>query len=247
MKTFREIFNYKPIIGMIHLAGKDKVKQALKEISLYEEENIGAVIIEDYHAPKKYVYDTLDALSKISQQPNLVIGINVLSNPWQSFAYAGKFKADFVQFDYIAGRYEEDIKLDLETYSKTRKNFPNIAMLGGVWPKYYQPVSGSNLEDDLKEAMGLTEAIVVTGDKTGKETPLKKIKLFRNIIGVHPLIVGAGLNHENVYEQLSIADGGIVGSCFKENNSTSHCLDKYKIRDFMDIIKDIRNLSKTII
>ena len=50
---FSNVFQLeKPIIGMIHLAGRDsseKVERALDEIVIYEEEGLDGVIIEDYH------------------------------------------------------------------------------------------------------------------------------------------------------------------------------------------------------
>jgi predicted TIM-barrel enzyme len=128
----------------------------------------------------------------------------------------------------------------MDSYNKFRQEFQNIAVLGGVWPKYYTPVFNSNLENDLKQGVKRANAIVVTGSGTGKETPLEKIEEFRKIIGNYPLIVGAGLNINNAYEQLSIADGAIVGSCLKYKEITEKRMDKIKVRDLMDVVREVR-------
>jgi len=60
---FRELFfTEKPIIGMIHLAGErgnGKIKRALKELCVYEEEGVGGAIIEDYHGSFEDVCEIL--------------------------------------------------------------------------------------------------------------------------------------------------------------------------------------------
>jgi uncharacterized protein len=88
--------------------------------------------------------------------------------------------------------------------------------------------------------MERAEAIVVTGSGTGMETPYDKVAKFKGILGTHPLIIGAGLTTENAYQQLSLANGGIVGSSFKVDNDTKRALDPQKIQDFMDIVKQVR-------
>ena len=92
--------------------------------------------------------------------------------------------------------------------------------------------------------MPRADAIVVTGAGTGKETPLRKIQDFRRIIGDHPLIVGAGLIPDNAYDQLSIADGAIVGSSLKMQNDTRMPVDRSRIRDLMAVVTDVRSKYK---
>ena len=62
------------------------------------------------------------------------------------------------------------------------------------------------------------DAIAVSQDETGQETSMEKIMEFRNTIGDFPLIVGAGMTAENCAKQLTIADGAIVGSYFKDTH-----------------------------
>jgi len=233
---YDKVFNLIPILGMIHLAGDDPVKRALEEIAVYEEEGVDGVIIENYHGTVKAVTQTLKKTS--TMKPNIVIGVNVLPNEFeQAFTLAHKYGAKFIQLDYVAGRYTRG-ELDSQAYSRFKEKDPNIIVLGGVWPKYYTPLEGSDLEQDLCEAKSRAEAVVVTGAGTGVETPLGKIKRFRELIGGHPLVVGAGLTADNAYERLCISDGAIVGSFFKEDGDTRNPIDRRKIRDFMSIVQD---------
>lgn len=240
---YDKVFNKIPILGMIHLAGDEPVERALAEITIYEEEGLDGVIIENYHGSLEDITQTLKKTSTMN--PGIVIGVNVLPNEFiQAFTLTHRYDADFIQIDYVAGKYSKG-ELDFESYSSCKEKYPDIIVLGGVWPKYYNPVEGSDLETDLRMAKSRAEAVVVTGSGTGLETPLSKIKKFREILGEHPLVVGAGLTVDNAYEQLCISDGAIVGSFFKKGGDTRNPVDRGKIRDFMSIVSDARKHQNT--
>ena len=231
---FRELFLRKAIIGMIHLAGKnreDRVKRALEELRIYEEESVDGAIIEDYHGNEGDVIETLKQSFK--QNLSIVRGVNVLRNPYSSFDMASLYGAKFVQFDSVQTQ-----DLDLDRYDRIRKSYPQILVFGGVGFKYIRP-TGNPLELDLKEGRLRCEAIVTTGEGTGIETPIDKLREFRSHLGDFPLIVGAGVNLEKVYPQLRITDGAIIGSYFKPNGNTQLPIDREKVKRLVDIVRII--------
>ncbi len=235
-------FKNKPILGMIHLSGTDstiKLERALVEIDILANEGVDGIIVENYHGS---VEDVELVLSKIKDYRGY-IGINVLPNDYElALKLADKYNADFIQLDYVAGNYINATPIDIERFLSIRSEYSQVKVLGGVWPKYYRPVGDSILMKDIESAMKLADAIVVTGSGTGKETPFDKIKEFRETLGDFPLIIGAGLDSSNVAEQLSIADGAIVGSCFKPYKRTNEMIDKNLVKEFMDEVKKTRNL-----
>jgi uncharacterized protein len=236
---FHSRFGQIPIFAMIHLAGEDPVKRALEEIDLLKEEGVNGVIVENYHGSAGDVVRALESIH--SRDPSIAVGVNILPNEFdRSLPLAEQYDLDFVQLDHVAGWYRQIGELDSSAYSSVRGECPGPLVLGGVWPKYYFPIEGSSLEDALEKGMQRADAIVVTGKGTGVETPLDKIKKFRQIMGDFPLIVGAGLNPQNGYEQLCIADGGIVGSCLKPDNDTSKLIDRHRVRDFMAAVYQAR-------
>jgi len=241
---YNQFFGKIPILGMIHLAGQNPVKRALEELTLFEEEGVDGAIIENYHGSVEDVIATLQETSK--RKSNVVIGVNVLPNEfYQSLPLAQRYGADFVQLDQVAGAYSSG-QLDFAHYVKVKSQHPEIMVLGGVWPKYYHPIEGSDLETDLRTGMQRAEAIVVTGAGTGKETPFDKIKRFREIIGEHPLVVGAGLTPENAYEQLCISNGAIVGTSLKIDDNTNNPMDRQRVRDFMSVVKEARQYQENL-
>jgi predicted TIM-barrel enzyme len=224
----------KIIIGMIHLAGRpdEKVKRALEELAIYEEEGVNGAIIEDYHGTPLDIYETLKESSKMNFK--IIRGVNLLQNPYRSFEEAHKFDAKFVQFDSV-----QTENLRIQEYDRLRKEYPKIAVLGGVGFKYIKP-TGNPLSLDLNEGKQKCEAIVTTGSGTGIETPLEKLKEYKILLGNFPLIVGAGVNLYNVKEQLKVCDGAIVGSYFKPYGHTQLKVDQQRVHDFMRAVREIR-------
>ncbi len=236
-------FNEKRIFGMIHLSGdcadSSNIHRALDEINIYKDHGLYGCIIENYFSSDSEIEEVLQNL----YIKDFKIGINVLPNDYvRAFELAGKYDVDFIQFDYISGTYkpksmyELHIKLDLEDYLYHRSLIKkrNVKIFGGVWPKYYTPIESSNLVDDIYLAEIICDAIVVTGAGTGKETPIDKIKNFNEIINNKvPLIIGAGLNHNNL-DQLQYANGAIVGSAFKYNINDK--VEPYLVRTFMEAV-----------
>lgn len=237
-KNFKRIFKIsKPIIGMIHLAGENgqnKVKRALEELIIYQEEGIDAAIIEDYYGSPKDVYQTLKEISK--EKLGIIIGINVLRNPYSAFKLASEFGAKFIQFDSVQTQ-----DLDLNLYNGLRKDFSSIAVLGGIAFKYTKQ-TGNPLNVDLEEGKSRCDVIVTTGSGTGIETPIEKLKEFKKLLGNFPLIVGAGVNLNNVYEQLKVTNGAIIGSYFKPDKNTRMPIDRQRVRNLITIVKEVRKV-----
>lgn len=234
----------KPIIGMIHLAGETRSEvmgRACHELDVYEEFGIDGAIFENYHTKDiQIVCDTIHMALKTPRK--IVLGVNVLPNEFdEAFEIAGRFGLKFIQLDYVAGNYAGCARLDDKRYFMARSKHPDVAVLGGVWPKYYKPEHGSNLTEDLNDGMINSDAIVVTGEATGRATPIHKIKEFRRIIGrKYPLVVGAGLNPDNAYLQLMIADGAIVGTSLKFDDHTHERVHTGRVKTLMDVVRQVR-------
>ncbi len=67
-----------------------------------------------------------------------------------------------------------------------------------------------------------------------------KIRQFREAIGDFPLFVCAGMTADNVKEQMRIADGGVVGSYFKDNYQDSGDVCAEHVRELMEQVWELR-------
>ncbi len=234
-RDFKELFNIsKPIMGMLHLAGdssQEKAKRALEEMRIYQDEGVDGFIIENYYGSVKDVMD----VAKYCKWYDIMGGINILGKPFESFVIAYQNRLPFIQLDSV-----QTPDLALSSYNLFRDEHPDLVVLGGISFKYTKP-TGNPLEQDIREGMSRCEAIVTTGPATGIETPITKLKQFREIMGDDfPLISGAGVTAENIGEQVKYADGFIVGSYFKPEGNTQLKVDRTLVRKFMDAVIEIR-------
>jgi len=235
MKTIPEIFGVeKPIIGMLHLSGygREKVlENARREIDIMYRNGVTAVLVENYFGDRVDVENALKLLH--TDYPDKVYGVNMLGNPEMAFDLARKYGAKFVQMDSVCGHLEPNYEKPFLKKLETMYGDGDIFLLGGVRFKYQPVRSGRTLEEDLKLGMERCDAIVVTGEGTGISTDLEKIKAFRSILGVFPLIVGAGMTAETAQEQLAYSDGAIVGSYFKEYGDAAYPVDETRVKEFI--------------
>jgi len=243
MSEFLKIFkNKKPIFGMLHLKGnndEEVFERAKKEIDIYRENGIDAVIVENYYGNYYQMEKVLDYLNT-SKFENLIYGVNCLNVDIMGFELANRYNASFVQFDSVAGHLKERDDYTYEAFINKYRKESKAFVLGGVRFKYQPYLSGRSLEEDLKIGMSRCDAIVVTQDATGQETSMEKIKEFRKIIGDFPLVIGAGVTADNCIEQLSVGDAAIVGSYFKDTYKDSGDVDGTHVKKLLDTLKEIR-------
>ena len=237
-----EIFKVqKPIIGMLHLMGDDKLEiltQAKIEIRQMYEAGVDAVLVENYFGTPA---DMERALAYLQEHyTDHVYGVNVLGSFRMGFRMARQYGAKFIQIDSICGHLDRERDLDYASdLLELRGN--DLFLMGGVRFKYQPVRSKRSLDEDLLIGMERCDGIVVTGEATAVGTDMDKINLFREIMGNYPLIVGAGLTLDTCAEQLSVADAAIVGSWFKKFGITENPVDPRRVELFMEQVQRLRN------
>lgn len=230
MATFRTLFpKPKPIIAMVHVfegERQQQLDQALEDARLLEQGGVDGLLVENYgwgyfdsnQATDEAAELLTDIAAAFAKQAKIPVGVNVLPNDyWKSFPVAVCSGARFVQMDHVTGDFDMCEPVDPKEFSLTRECYPDIVVFGGIHPKYYELIdSATPLEESAKRAIVLADAVVVTGQVTGGEATLEDLRMARNALGTHPLIVGSGLTRQNAKEQLIIADGAIVGTSLKD-------------------------------
>jgi hypothetical protein len=231
----------KPVIGVLHLKGGDNAvvrETAIHEIHTYIDNKVDGVLVENYFGSPDDIAAVLQYLKNEAQ--DIIYGVNVLDDDLLGFEYANKYNAAFIQLDSVSGHLEpNDDILFHDRITEFRKSSDSF-VFGGVRFKYQPYKSGRSLEEDLAIASERCDAVVVTGNGTGVMTPIDKIKSFRHILQGFPLFIGAGLSVENCREQLSLADGAIVGSYFKDTYEDSGDVSAEHVNNFMNVVRMCR-------
>ena len=242
MGKLEEVFKRsKPVIGMLHLRGgspSEVVNIARSETEIMYGSGVAAVLVENYFGDRTDVENALKMLQK--EFSGCVYGVNILGSFTKSYDLALAYGAKFMQVDSICGHLDPEEEPAFEEMIAENRKKGDLFVLGGVRFKYQPVLSRRPLPVDLKHGRLLCDAIVVTGDATGMDTGMEKILRFRQLLGDFPLIVGAGMTAETCAEQLSVADGGIVGTYFKENGVTRRAVDPLRVACFMKAVAGVK-------
>ena len=243
MSNFLQLFEVeKPILAMLHMKGdthEDKVERAKKEIKLYFDGGIDAVIAENYFGDYHVVEDVLAFLQK--EYGDKVYGVNILNNFHRSYELSTLYGAKFMQVDSLAGHLPPALDAPYGKMIEAYRSCNDLQVLGGVRFKYQPYLSGRTLEKDMQIGLSRADGIVVTGLGTGLDTDDSKITTFRTLIGNTPLIIGAGLTPQTLGSKLALGDGAIVGSYFKDTYQDTGDVDPSHIAQFMEQVKTLRN------
>ena len=239
-------FDDKTIIAMIHLFGgslAESTERAKKEIDVYVR-NGATILVENYDT----CGDDAESLARCeaaleylqATYPDASYGVNFLVNDQTSFALAAKYGASFVQVESVAGHLSpQDEEGFLTELQGLREKHKGIAVLGGVRFKYQPYLSGRTLEEDLHLGAERCDAIVASGQATGVAADDGKLEAFRDILPSFPIIVGSGLDKNNAHEQLTIANGAIVGSSLKKDGDVHNEVSEENVQDLMAVVKDM--------
>ncbi|MBI9072181.1 MAG: BtpA/SgcQ family protein [Melioribacteraceae bacterium] len=258
---------YKPIIGMIHIQAlpgtpkyngsvKDIVSSAVKEALAYQECGIDALAIENMHdVPylKKSAGHEISTLMsiigyEIKNKTNLPTGMQILAGAnIQSLAASHSAGLDFIRtegfvFSHIAdeGTFDSDAG-ELLRYQK-QIGAGNIKIFTDI-KKKHSSHSITNDTDIIETAHAaeffLSDGVIITGSSTGKEADLSEIKNVK-VTSKIPVLVGSGVNLDNLKNYFTAADALIIGSYFKKENCWGNELDTDKIELFMKKVNQLR-------
>jgi len=244
----------KPIIAMVHIFNgnrQQRIDQALEDTERLQRGGVDGLLVENYDCGYFDANCTTDEMAErlaeiviaVRKHTKLPVGLNVLPNDyWKSFSVALSTGGTFIQMDHITGDFDGCESVDPEEYFQTRKCYTNIAVFGGIHPKYYELVDPTcSLEECARRATSLADAVVVTGQVTGDPATLDDLRVAREAIGDHPLVIGSGLNAHNAVSQLSIADGAIVGTAFKKGGvRPGEPIDVELVKQLMDEVAKLR-------
>ena len=215
---------------MIHVWDEPLSRQVARALADTDQLNphVDGLIVENYgFGSKDYNLASADAIERIGRITRaisaktkglgLAIGINMLPNDYEAaFEIAKTCGGVFIQMDHVTGKFHRCQSVDPAQFLRVRARYPEIMVLGGIHPKYYQLVDpGTTITQSALEAQKLADAIVVTGQKTGHPPDLTDLRAVKSACPDTPLIVGSGLDSHNALEHLSLADGAIVGTAFK--------------------------------
>ena len=249
------------IIGMVHClplpgtSGFDGdyqkiLDRAVQDAVTLERAGVDAVIVENMgDTPFAALLDKaqLAALTaaavRVREAVKIPVGIDAAFNDCEaSLSIAGISGADFIRVPVFVDtvRFTDGI-----IYPCARKcmNFrkemglEHVKILADVQVKHATMLNSQiTVEMSAKDAASNgADAIIVTGAVIGMETPIDMLKRVQNVVKI-PVLAGSGVNHNNIHEQLQIADGCIIGSSLKKDGILTNPIDYDLVREVVEAL-----------
>ena len=243
------------IIGVVHLKplpGSPKwdrnlklvIDQALADARAYERGGADAVIVENFgDAPftrSRVGAETVAAMSAagcaVRAAIRLPLGFNVLRNdPQTALALCAACGGSFIRVNVHTGAMLTDqgiIEGDAyETVRYRERICPSASIFADVHVKHAVPLGSFEIEDSARDTSerGLADALIISGTGTGRVTNIGDVQRVRRACPSAKILVGSGINVNNVREFIRYADGVIVGTSLKVGGKLFNPVDPRRV------------------
>ncbi|MEM0337700.1 MAG: BtpA/SgcQ family protein [Candidatus Caldarchaeum sp.] len=259
----------KPVIGMVHLRPlpgspgygewcvDDVLEQALRDAVALRDGGVDGIQVENlgdkpFTKPGDVGPETVSIVSivarEVRKEVGLPVGVFILANAVsESIAAAAACGASWVRANMYNLAYVADegyVESAAPVSERLRNKLaPGVKVFADVLVKHGSHFLVSDVPVSYQvarlEEIG-ADAVVVSGFRTGGETPLESVLEVKQAAS-KPVFIGSGLNLENAAKLLDVADGAIVGTYFKKGGKTLNPVDVERVRKFMDVVRRLRS------
>lgn len=261
-----KLFTEKPIIAMCHLQampgdpGYDKEKDmewvvecARHDLLALQEGGVDAVMFSnEFSLP--YLTDvkreTVAAMGRIigelKHDIKIPFGVNVLWDPMASLDLAAATGAVFLR-EIISGVYASDYGLWNTNTGKVARHrcelgAQDVKMLFNIVPEAARYLADRNIKDIAKSTVFncKPDALCVSGLTAGARTDSQILSDVKEAVPGTIVFANTGCRPDNIAQQLSIADGAVVGTTFKVDGKFENAVDIKRVKEFMAVVKEFR-------
>ena len=251
----------KPLIGMLHLpplpgspdySGDLRIirDRVLADVQALTEGGVSGLMLENFGdtpffpgSVPAYVVAHMTAIAQeVRHRCDLPLGINVLRNDaCSALAVAHAVGARFIRVNVLCGtRVTDQGLIGAVAHELLRMrgmlDAREIQIFADVNVKHSAPVGPPRpLEQEVGDLIerGGADAVIVSGESTGAVADLAELEAVKAAAGDVPVLVGSGVNADNVTQLLKIADGVIVGTSLKKNGLAKNPVDPDRVKAFL--------------
>ena len=185
-------------------------------------------------------------IGELKSDIKIPFGVNVLWDAEKSLDLAVATGAKFVR-EIFTGVYASDFGLWNTNVGKTIRHqhkigAQDVKLLFNIVPEAAKYVADRDIESVAKSTVfnNRPDALCVSGLTAGAMTDTQILKRVKNTVPDTVVFANTGVRYENVEEQLSIADGAVVGTTFKKDGIFENHVDEERVKRFMDKVRSFR-------
>lgn len=247
-----------PLPGSPLYDGDDQkvIDQALSDLDLYKQAGVDSILLENDH-DLPYIQPPLDEkgialMTKICKEVrkrfNGPIGIQMLEAAnITSLEIAAEADLDYIRveafvFAHVGGSGVINGSAGKILRRRKELNAEHIKVFADVRKKHgsHSLTIDLDIKDEIMQAeFFLVDGVIVTSQFTGlnpDKNDLIKAKSATKL----PVLIGSGMNVNNITDYLPLADGFIVGSYFRKDGKFLERLEPERLNGFMDIFISAR-------
>jgi len=266
--TYPEFTLNKSIIGMVHVGAlpgtpnhKQKIEtiisNAVSEAKVLEGEGVDAIMIENMH-DRPYlnrnvgpgVVASMTAVAcKLREEVSLPLGIQILAGAnKEALAVALASRYEFIRAEgFVFGHLADEGMMNSDAGELLRYR----KMIGADHIQVFTDVKKKHSSHNISNDISITETaraaeffladgVIVTGNTTGGKASVNEVKLVKQAVEI-PVLIGSGINVDNLNEFWDFADGFIVGSSFKKDGNWENEVDEVRVREFISKTNQLKN------
>jgi membrane complex biogenesis BtpA family protein len=267
MQWIMDMFHTKkPIIAMCHFqalpgdpgyetAGgmKNVVDKAREDLLALQEGGVDAVMFSNEFSlpyltkvPAITIAAMASIIGELKKEISVPFGVNALWDPMASIDIAAATDALFIR-EIITGVYASDFGLWNTNVGETVRHKyhvhrPDIRLFYNIVPEAARYLGDRDISDIAKSTVfnNHPDVLCVSGLTAGAEADTQTLALVKKATPNTAVFCNTGCRIENIDRQLSIADGAIVGTTFKIDGKFENGVDKKRVKEFMDKVKEFR-------
>jgi membrane complex biogenesis BtpA family protein len=267
IKWVKELFGTnKPIIAMCHMNAlpgdpgynpeegmKQVVAWARKDLNALQDGGVDAVMFSnEFSLPYLTQVEpiTIAAMARVIgellKDIRIPFGVNVLWDPVASLDLAVVVGGKFVR-EIFTGVYASDYGLWNTNCGATvrhqhRISGKDVKLFYNIVPESAAYLGGRDVVAIAQSTVfnDHPDALCVSGLTAGVETDTSILKKVKEVVPDTVVIANTGMRVDNIEQQLSIADGAIVGTTFKYDGKFENHVDEQRVGQFMEKVKSFR-------
>ena len=185
-------------------------------------------------------------IGELKRDITIPYGVNVLWDPEKSLDLAAAVDAKFVR-EIFTGVYASDFGVWNTNVGRTIRHqhaigASNVKLLFNIVPEAAKYMADRDIESIARSTVfnNRPDALCVSGLTAGSMTNTQTLKRVKDTVPDTVVFANTGVRYENVEQQLSVADGAVVGTTFKIDGVFENHVDEARVRRFMDKVRAFR-------